>query len=809
MFESRGLRLGAAMLVVCACSGTPMSTDGGTGGGAAGGAGAGGQGGGGGVAGGSSTGGGGQVSTARTSRSSTLAFSGTRLFVVNPDVPGLVIDGRVAVALPQGSQPWAVAISPGATRAYVALRKTQQLAAIGDLDSTPRVLWSAAVCSEPTGVALSPSGRTAVVACFGEPAAVLVDTETQAVTRIALPDVARSVAVTNDGDGDDADERAYVTLFYGQLVAEGSDTGRVGRVVEIDLGARIVATTLTLQPVTNTGFGAPLPDGGEGAPVGCAPNQLASIAIAGDRAFVVHTCASPQPPLNRLTTLFSGFSVLSLTSRSELQSVILGKLVREQGGAGESLLGLPVDVDVDPAGGNAVVLSQAANRVATLSVERGQSVHLVIVDGGTSTPVGCAYGSCGGGPGSGGVPIGITRRDDGVVFANDWNGRTVQPVAFFTTLPPYSAPPTPGTLEAQRLLGRFFFYTGQNRWSHRDVGSCASCHPDGLSDNVTWVFPAGPRQTPSLDGTFAKGDPADHRVQNWTGVFDEIYDVEGVTRNVLGGLGAITWRDAGTERPLSLTAGMTFDGGWVTRSDGLSGSSKAISDEYSAVKDWTELDLFSQDVHANRAPTGLDAAAVARGRTAFETAGCAHCHGGAKWTVSRIPYVPSPEKNGSAVGDNGLPAAATGLRTEARDGGAHASNRDTLKVAPERLPNPDGGATIVVGPERITCAVRDVGTFDEADPLEKKADGTRAQGAMGFNPPSLFGLATSAPYFHNGAAKTLDDVFTARFATHLQSGNPVSLTGAQIADLIVFLRSIDESTAPFPASSTVDICGGY
>src|SRR5262249_21273779 len=149
-----------------------------------------------------------------------------------------------------------------------------------------------------------------------------------------------------------------------------------------------------------------------------------------------------------------------------------------------------------------------------------------------------------------------------------------------------------------------------------------------------------------------------------------------------------------------------------------------------------------QKIHTNHAPRAQDAAAVARGRSVFTTNNCHQCHGGAKWTVSRVPYTPSPEKNGSAVGSappggNALPAAASGLRTEALAGGTLpvvGLNIDTNKVDIERVPNP-GGTPINVGPERITCVLRSVGTYDVADPVEKKADGTRAQGANGFNPP--------------------------------------------------------------------------
>ena len=84
--------------------------------------------------------------------------------------------------------------------------------------------------------------------------------------------------------------------------------------------------------------------------------------------------------------------------------------------------------------------------------------------------------------------------------------------------------------------GRRFFFTGRGRWSNSGWSDCASCHPDGLSDNITWSFAAGPRQSTSLDGAFTHGPgPQRQRVFNWTGIFDEMHDFERNTRGVSGG----------------------------------------------------------------------------------------------------------------------------------------------------------------------------------------------------------------------------------------------------------------------------------
>lgn len=170
---------------------------------------------------------------------------------------------------------------------------------------------------------------------------------------------------------------------------------------------------------------------------------------------------------------------------------------------------------------------------------------------------------------------------------------------------------------------------------------------------------------------------------------------------------------------------------------------------------------------------------------------------------------PSVEKNGSAAGENGtLPAQATGLRVEPRVLLAlwkPGLNTDTLKVAPEVL---DDGTT--VGPEAITCVLRNVGTFNGTNPLEVKPSGALAQGAKGFNPPSLLGLATTAPYFHDGSARTLRDVFDARYAAHTEARiGGFAPAGRELDDLVAFLASIDGTTPVFPLPAGADVCGAY
>jgi cytochrome c peroxidase len=94
----------------------------------------------------------------------------------------------------------------------------------------------------------------------------------------------------------------------------------------------------------------------------------------------------------------------------------------------------------------------------------------------------------------------------------------------------------------------------------------------------------------------------------------------------------------------------------------------------------------------------------------------------------------------------------------------------------------------------------DVGAFDAAAANELKQNGTAGAGALGFNPPSLLGAFALAPYLHNGAAQTLDDVMKSK--PHRTAGLPAAAVDpfedpAKRADMVKFLESIDASTPPF------------
>jgi len=367
------------------------------------------------------------------------------------------------------------------------------------------------------------------------------------------------------------------------------------------------------------------------------------------------------------------------------------------------------------------------------------------------------------------------------------------------------------------LAGKRLFDTGTGRWSLRGQGwgACQSCHSDGLTDNVTWYFARGPRQSTSLDGSFASAHPEDQRIFNWTAIFDEVDDFEANTRGVSGGVGAIV---SALSSPPQTADRIDVAG---LGHAGLSGSAAQAADPANPLglspapllEDWALITRYMQSLRSPRGPSHLDADKVEAGRELFEYDGaCQGCHGGEKWTVSRRFYTPGVATNTALAATSfAIPSGFPGALLPAQE------------PANQKLRFAGGNAAAF---DQILCAIRPVGTFDVAEPgvgiAELRADmSTRAQGdgnpageGRGYNPPSLLGLSSGAPYLHAGNARTLEALFADPFGTHFRALAPNFLTQTDPAELarrkealIYFLLSIDEQT-PYPAIPNPGGAGG-
>jgi mono/diheme cytochrome c family protein len=79
-------------------------------------------------------------------------------------------------------------------------------------------------------------------------------------------------------------------------------------------------------------------------------------------------------------------------------------------------------------------------------------------------------------------------------------------------------------------LGRKLFHAAGDARLSRDGRACASCHPDGRDDGLTWATPDGPRQTPMLAGRLAQTAP-----YAWSGTGKDLPEHLQHTLDRLGG----------------------------------------------------------------------------------------------------------------------------------------------------------------------------------------------------------------------------------------------------------------------------------
>ncbi len=780
--------------------------------------GTGGAGGSAGAATGGAGGGGGTAATLKgASRSSTLAVSDDdkHVVMVNPEDGSIsVIDTSLESLVSRtktGGEPSSVVLSSDGKSAFVANRADATVVRVDGIgEETPAISATVDVGSEPTGVALSPNGKKLFVAEFAESRVSVIDTATMSVEMKLAVKNPYALAVTNNLDDNDADEILVVPEFYGEPVAgaESKDTGRKGRVRIFQFPDMQETGGIELSP-RDSGFG---PNPGDPT-VTVAPNQLGSVVIQGGKVYVTSVSASPEAPTKFNVNVHPVVYVGDLASREEDKSNVgttnLARVVKDAVGPDPMLfLADLTDMAFIGDGNVAYALSRGADAVQrlvydpALGIQVGSQFNKQIDV--TDPPAGSALGCK--------TPTGIaTAHDAPRAYVNCWLGRSLGIVDLSTQAlakTVESVPPPATDPEKAVARGKRFFYTGRGRWSDNGWSSCSSCHPGGLSDNITWSFAAGPRQATSLDGSFSHGPGQQkQRILNWTAIFEEVHDFERNTRDVSGGLGAVT--TSATNECGNLATEIRDP---ATLPGNLAQPVKELQDRpENCTKDWNNVEAYIKSIRPPRGLRDLDAESVARGAKLFgmptaseNNAGCVACHGGAGWTASRRFWTPSSATNTQLAAEV-FAAPAVWAKT---------FNLHTLQIAPQPAnADPNG----LQGPPQVACVLRNVGSFglpgDTAgsDLLEVRSNGQRAQGAGGFNVPSLYGIALGAPYLHHGQAKTLEELFDdSKWQAHMFAANPVFLTTGDAAqqkkDLIAFLLSIDASTPEQSLPSGWDGC---
>jgi YVTN family beta-propeller protein len=709
-------------------------------------------------------------------RSSPIAVSPDDRFVwvANPEnnsvsVINVEYDANRKVAeIGVGAEPTHVAISPDGKWVFVANTVSGTVSVIDAGSEQPSLYTNIPVGVEPYGMALTPNGKYLYVANARSNDVYVIDAESFRVDCI-IDDVGlepRGIAITNDGDDDDTDEKVYVTQFMGvdrPTVIIGADDYKEGRVTVISTDAHRVVNEVVLNPIRNTGFasnGSALNRVAAVDPLaftfttGAFPNQLNSIAIYGSRAYVPNTGASPDGPVRFNVNVQSLLGVIDTTQDVE-------------GAAGEDVQTINMNrgINFEPAGANkifpsspwAITFKRSAPEGYVVSAASNMIVKVSLDDNGTPTiNAPRAAGEAGNVVrifvGQNPRGIALNSRDDRA-YVMDEVSRNVSIIDLGTNTVMATVQsadlPYPGTPEAQVLLGKALFNSStgvnmpdmgsawvvQNRMSSEGWSSCFACHPFGLTDGVVWIFAAGPRRTVPMNTTFAPKDPNDQKILNHSAIFDEVQDFELNIRGVSGGLGLITQADGTTPEPTVAA--------FTPPNTGRSVHWDAIN-QYVALGIRTPISPL-----AKVNPRSTTGQAIAHGRTLFDRVNCVSCHGGRGWSSSRRNFTPPPAA-------------------------ADISNGQIVRL------------------------LRKVGTFDSTARNEVRATGAPPLGADGYTPPSLLGAFALGPYLHNGSALTLDNVL--ENATHRAAGtNGVD----QLADardraaLVLFLKSIDASTESF------------
>ena len=739
----------------------------------------------------------------RPSKSGAIAITGDDKYViqVNPENDSVttfrVSTNEKVAEIPVGKEPFSVVIAPDDKTAYVANREDGTVMKLSGINgSSPSVVATVNVGSEPTGLALTPTGEKLVVTEFAEGRVSLINTANMQIVTSKSVRNPRAVAISNNGDADDSNDRVVVTEFYGQATATGEeakDDSRTGVVRILNTSNLGDVATVLFPPVAPGAFGTTTLTG---------PNQLSSVNIIGSKFYVTATGASPDgvPKFNE--NVFPLVLVGDITG-AKLGTVSLADAIKSQVTVTPKNFMADM-IDVAFVGNIGYFLGRGADEVqralftsdssVTLGGAGVQQIDLLSLAKKCQNPIGV-----------------VTPHDVGVtvkMFVNCWVSRNTAVIELdqqkVTAV--LDASTAPVGLEATINKGRRFYFTGRTRWSNESWNSCSSCHPDGLSDNITWRFPSGPRQSTSMDSTFSHGLGAQkQRILNWSAIFDEVHDFERNTRAVAGGKGAVTTGapcggDLSGETAIGLNPADPTDPNGLKVNLGIPVKEVQDTTAGNCVKDFDEIDEWVKTIRPPKAKRFTDSASVSRGRAAFVEGKCQNCHGGAGWTVSRRFYTP---------------ASATNAALAALD---FVSAGHTKMIQPEQ--GVPGIAAPGVVPAQMACVLRVVNSFGvpgnaglTATLEQKQGNSGIGQGSVsGYNVPGLYGLAVGAPYLHHGQAKTLAELFSdPKWSGHLLSGNAVfnggaPLGGQKLDDLVNFLTSIDAATSEEAIPSGQDKC---
>jgi DNA-binding beta-propeller fold protein YncE/mono/diheme cytochrome c family protein len=443
-----------------------------------------------------------------------------------------------------GAEPFGIALTPDGTTLLVTTVANGELAALDAADGTEH--WRIDIGPEPRGVAISPKGNEAMVTSL----------ISGTVAKVSL-------------SGKKEPKVSFAPLQQGQKmnanIGMGPAFNAKGRPASIE-------TSANPQSAPGNSF---------------ARNAFSALYVSANMAIVPHQVSTPHQAegSERVGTYGGGFNPPIVHHLAMVSTKGRTKMAFAQIGTHQ-----PRAIAYDAKGDRLFVAGHGSDELLVIGDATSASLHLS-----AETPLGVppefnskdpalnkSGKACG--------PTGIAVADNGdaLVFCS----LTRSIVTVSESKPGALAVKrtdslTKSRLSDDQLAGRTIFRKGNDfRLSGNGALACASCHPEGRTDGLSWRIEGKVLQTPLLAGRISGTHP-------------------------------FKW-DAADK---NITASLTNT---VRRLGGSGVTAVQVK----------QLNAFLDSLPAPRAPTPDSMKAVARGKKVFssKTVGCATCHNGKKMT---------------------------------------------------------------------------------------------------------------------------------------------------------------------------------
>jgi DNA-binding beta-propeller fold protein YncE len=814
----------------------------------------------------------------------TMSADGRLIWVVNPGGDNVAVisarSNRIIRRIGVGEEPQSVAVDPNNRYAFVANAADGTVTVIRITNANPRRFRARRqrtlrTGAEPWNIVASPDGRRIFVANSSQDSITVMDAVSRTVRRrgrrprVIQPGIVGHVSLRGSACSPDSSfhfqprglavsqnsRKLFVTsLFSFQRPGfrQVNDQGRQGIVCRLGINTRSrrirayrPAARIAILP-RDTGFTADKNLDNVQDPVFAWPNQMQSIVIRGNQAFLPNIAASPEGPqrFNNSTMAFvnviDGINAGSQSdgSAGKFLSLHLGARTPEQGKK-RLFFANPwaIGFTNQRGSGAAYVVSSGSDLLVKVNVSGNGTLSFT---GGPQTTryidLNDPSNPATSGDNAGKNPQGIVVNRGGTrAWVYNFVSRNVSVVNLTNdqvigTIR-YADLPAPGSQEevvavgAEMFFGsRGFFNPAGNtsrseRLSSEGWQSCSSCHFEGLTDSVVWAFGSGPRKSLPLNASFNPSNRDQQKIFNYSAVNDEVEDFDLNTRNVSGPGPLVAAQPCSAAPPGDPTSTFDPNHGLIigdvdpnlapcfiaaipTRANAnrsqmtvtLPGSNVAVP-AATAMREWVRLAVRTPDGPFTNRSLGrsrLNPGAVRAGEQLFNQAGCAACHGTTLFSNSIKDYVSPPA---AADIENERTGMFTGNPPPIPYVFKFITNIGSFNLG---VPGQGNDLGNNIGADELTTAGFNNATQQTTPPFDALGRDYNGNGrGNGYTIPSLLGIDASPPYYHNGACETLDCVLSnVKHRTSTPAGGPGSrpdaLTNAgDRARVVAFLRSLD------------------